>query len=52
MTRVVLLALLAVAGCSTNHELSEARGPLFPLNDGRWPWTNADLVKPAAEASR
>ncbi len=52
MKRLVLLAMLAVAGCSTNHELAEAKGPLFPLNDGRWTWTNADLAKPAADAAR
>lgn len=52
MHRLVLIVLLVVAGCSTNHELAEARGPLFPLNDGHWAWTSADLVRPAPEASR
>ena len=47
--RFTLLALvLAVAGCAGEHDLPEARGPVFQLNPTKWVATADDLVIPPA----
>jgi hypothetical protein len=46
--RLLLLGLLALAGCSHTEELAKAKGPLFPLNPDHWQATPQELEAPPA----
>ena len=46
MRRVLLLALLGLAACSSGRELAMPRGEWFALNEGRWQPTAEDLRGP------
>ncbi len=46
--RLLLLSLLALAGCSHTEELAKAKGPLFPLNPDHWQAAPQDLEAPPA----
>jgi hypothetical protein len=46
--RLILLLLLALAGCSHTEELAKAKGPLFPLNPDHWQATPQELETPPA----
>ncbi len=45
---LILLSLLALAGCSHSEDLAKADGPLFPLNTDHWQATPQDLDAPPA----
>jgi hypothetical protein len=45
---LILLSVLALAGCSHSEELAKADGPLFPLNTDHWQATPQDLEAPPA----
>ena len=45
---LLLLGLLALAGCSHTEELAKANGPLFPLNPDHWQATPQELETPPA----
>jgi hypothetical protein len=44
--RLLLLSLLALAGCSHTEQLAKAKGPFFPLNPDHWQATPQDLETP------
>jgi hypothetical protein len=44
---LLVLTLLAAAGCSNSEELAKPHGPIFQLNTGRWQPTTQDLARPA-----
>ena len=46
--RLLLLSLLALAGCSHTEELTKAKGPLFSLNPDHWQAGPQDLAAPPA----
>lgn len=46
-TLAALALMLLLAGCA-GHQLAECKGPLFPLNQGQWQPTAADLTVQAA----
>ncbi|QTG17168.1 type IV secretion system lipoprotein VirB7 (plasmid) [Agrobacterium tumefaciens] len=43
MKYCLLCLALALSGCQTNNKLASSRGPIFPLNVGRWQPTPSDL---------
>jgi len=43
MRQILLLLLVALAGCQDGEKLAECKGPAFPLNTGHWQPTPADL---------
>ncbi|MES2292716.1 MAG: type IV secretion system lipoprotein VirB7 [Pseudomonadota bacterium] len=45
---LLLLSVLALAGCSHTEELAKAEGPLFPLNPDHWQATPQELEAPPA----
>jgi len=47
---LIAIAVILLAACSSKEKLATARGPVFPLNVGRWQPTEAELHKPADEA--
>ena len=50
--RLLLLSLLALAGCSHTEELAKAKGPLFPLNPDHWQAGPQDLAAPPANPNK
>jgi hypothetical protein len=45
---LILLSLLALAGCSHSEDLAKVDGPLFPLNTDHWQAMPQDLEAPPA----
>jgi len=45
-TLAILAVLIGVAACSHTEVLAVPRGPVFPLNTGRWQPDTADLHLP------
>jgi hypothetical protein len=45
---LLLLSVLALAGCSHTEELAKAEGPLFSLNPDHWQATPQELETPPA----
>ncbi|GAJ95570.1 MULTISPECIES: type IV secretion system lipoprotein VirB7 [Rhizobium] len=43
MKYCLLCMVLALSGCQTNDKLASCKGPIFPLNVGRWQPTPSDL---------
>ena len=50
--RLLLLSLLALAGCSHTEELAKAKGQLFPLNPDHWQAGPQDLAAPPASPNK
>jgi Outer membrane lipoprotein virB7 len=49
---LLLLSLLALAGCSHIEGLAKAKGALFPLNPDHWQATPQDLKAPPASPNK
>ncbi|CUX71569.1 MULTISPECIES: type IV secretion system lipoprotein VirB7 [Agrobacterium] len=43
MKYCLLCLVVALSGCQTNDTLASCKGPIFPLNVGRWQPTPSDL---------
>ncbi|CCM79759.1 MULTISPECIES: type IV secretion system lipoprotein VirB7 [Rhizobium] len=44
MKYCLLCLALALAACQTNAKLASCKGPIFPLNEGRWQPAPSDLT--------
>ena len=49
---LILLSVLALAGCSHSEELAKADGPLFPLNTDHWQASPQELEAPPASPNK
>lgn len=49
---LILMGLVALAGCSHAHELATAKGPLFSLNPDHWQATPQQLEAPPADLNK
>jgi hypothetical protein len=49
---LILLSVLALAGCSHSEELAKADGPLFPLNTDHWLASPQELEAPPASPNK
>jgi hypothetical protein len=49
---LLLLSLMALAGCSHTEELAKAKGPLFALNPDHWQATPQELEAPPASPNK
>ncbi|MBO9102329.1 MULTISPECIES: type IV secretion system lipoprotein VirB7 [Rhizobium] len=45
MKYCLLCLALALTGCQTNDKLASCKGPIFPLNVGRWQPLPSDLQR-------
>lgn len=47
MIKIILFVTIMLAGCASSEQLVTPKGPIFPLNAGRWMPTTWDLRTPA-----
>jgi hypothetical protein len=43
---ILLAVVLAITGCAGEHDLPQAKGPVFQLNPTKWTATADELVVP------
>jgi hypothetical protein len=41
---LAVVALVAVSGCASKHELAKCKGPLIALNGDRWSPSEAEMT--------
>ena len=44
MTRLIVLAILLLAGCADRDALPQPSGPLRAMNPGQWSYTGNDVL--------